>query len=96
MHLLQLARQAILTPANIQDSDIEKLMNHLLSAEVDAADIYFQSSHSESWVLESGIVKEGHHSIEQGAGVRAVSGEKQVLPTVIVWKSPFCLMLLTT
>lgn len=45
---------------------------------------------------ESGIVKEGHHSIEQGAGVRAVSGEKQVLPTVIVWKSPFCLMLLTT
>ena len=76
MHLLQLARQAILTPANIQDSDIEKLMNHLLSAEVDAADIYFQSSHSESWVLESGIVKEGHHSIEQGAGVRAVSGEK--------------------
>jgi TldD protein len=51
-------------------------MNHLLSAEVDAADIYFQSSHSESWVLEAGIVKEGHHSIEQGAGVRAVSGEK--------------------
>lgn len=76
MHLLQLARQAILTPANIQDSDIEKLMNQLLSAEVDAADIYFQSSHSESWVLEAGIVKEGHHSIEQGAGVRAVSGEK--------------------
>ena len=76
MHLLQLARQAILTPANIHDSDIEKLMNQLLSAEVDAADIYFQSSHSESWVLEAGIVKEGHHSIEQGAGVRAVSGEK--------------------
>ncbi len=76
MYLLQLARQAILAPANIQDSDIEKLMNHLLNAEVDAADIYFQSSHSESWVLESGIVKEGHHSIEQGAGVRAVSGEK--------------------
>ncbi len=76
MHLLQLARQSILTPANIQDSDIEKLMNHLLSTDVDAADIYFQSSHSESWVLESGIVKEGHHSIEQGAGVRAVVGEK--------------------
>ena len=76
MHLLQLAQQAILTPANIQNSDIEKLMNHLLSADVDAADIYFQSSHSESWVLEGGIVKEGHHSIEQGAGVRAVSGEK--------------------
>ena len=71
MHLLNLARQAILTPANIQDVDVEKLMGHLLSAQVDAADIYFQSTHSESWVLEGGIVKEGHHSIEQGAGVRA-------------------------
>ena len=76
MHLLNLARQAILTPANIQDVDVEKLMGHLLSAQVDAADIYFQSTHSESWVLEGGIVKEGHHSIEQGAGVRAVAGEK--------------------
>lgn len=76
MHLLDLARHAILTPANIQDVDIERLMGHLLSAQVDAADIYFQSTHSESWVLEGGIVKEGHHSIEQGAGVRAVAGEK--------------------
>ncbi len=76
MYLLDLARQAILTPANIQDGDVERLMGHLLSAQVDAADIYFQSTHSESWVLEGGIVKEGHHSIEQGAGVRAVVGEK--------------------
>src|SRR5215467_6521882 len=41
-----------------------------------AADLYFQHSRSESWVLEDGIVKEGNHSIEQGVGVRALSGEK--------------------
>ncbi len=76
MELLNLARQAILIPAGIQDADIEKIMSCLLGDSVDAADIYFQSSHSESWVLESGIIKEGSHSIEQGAGVRAVSGEK--------------------
>ena len=76
MKLLNLARQAILTPAGIQDSDIEKIMSRLLSSPVDAADIYFQSSHSESWVIEGGIIKEGSHNIEQGAGVRAVSGEK--------------------
>ncbi len=76
MKILNLARQAILAPAGIQDSDIEKIMNRLLSSSVDAADIYFQSSHSESWVMEGGIIKEGSHSIEQGAGVRAVSGEK--------------------
>ncbi len=76
MEILNLARQAILMPAGIQDGDIEKIMNRLLSSPVDAADIYFQSSHFESWVLEAGIIKEGSHSIEQGAGVRAVCGEK--------------------
>ena len=76
MKILNLARQAILAPAGIQDGDIEKIMNRLLSSSVVAADIYFQSSHSESWVMEGGIIKEGSHSIEQGAGVRAVSGEK--------------------
>ncbi|MDP3875738.1 MAG: metalloprotease TldD [Methylobacter sp.] len=76
MELLNLARHAILTPAGIQDGDIEKIMGRLLSSPVDAADIYFQSSHFESWVMEGGIIKEGSHSIEQGAGVRAVCGEK--------------------
>ena len=43
---------------------------------VDAADIYFQYARLESWVLEDGIIKEGTHSIEQGAGLRAISGDK--------------------
>ena len=76
MKILNLAKQSILTPAGLQESDIEKIMSRLLSSSVDAADIYFQSSHSESWVMEGGIIKEGSYSIEQGAGVRAVSGEK--------------------
>lgn len=76
MELLSLARQTILAPTGMQDNDIQKIMSHLLSVPVDAADIYFQASHSESWVLEGGIIKEGRHSIEQGAGVRAVAGEK--------------------
>lgn len=76
MELLNIAKQAILTPAGIQDGDIAQIMNRLLSSTVDAADIYFQSSHSESWVMEGGIIKEGSHNIEQGAGVRVVSGEK--------------------
>ncbi|MDD5276518.1 MAG: metalloprotease TldD [Methylovulum sp.] len=76
MELLNLARQAILVPVGIQDNAVEKIMGRLLSSPVDAADIYFQTSHSESWVMEGGIIKEGSHNIEQGAGVRAVSGEK--------------------
>src|SRR5690606_26861744 len=39
-------------------------------------DLYFQHSRRESWSVEDGIVKDGAHSIEQGVGVRAISGEK--------------------
>jgi TldD protein len=43
---------------------------------IDAADLYFQLSRHESWVLEDGIVKEGRHNIQRGAGVRAMSGDR--------------------
>jgi TldD protein len=76
MDLLNQSKQAILTPAALQDHDIDQLIAQLRGASADIADIYFQSSHSESWLLENGIIKEGSHSIEQGAGVRVVSGEK--------------------
>ena len=73
---LQLAKQAILVPTGLQESSIHRVMDQLLNGAVDNGDIYFQSSHYESWVLEDGIIKEGSHNIEQGAGVRALSGEK--------------------
>lgn len=63
-------------PSGIDESAIETIMGSLLSSPVDVADVYFQSTHSESWVMEGGIIKEGSHNIEQGAGVRAVIGEK--------------------
>jgi TldD protein len=43
---------------------------------VDYADLYFQQSRQESWVLEDGIIKDGGYHLEQGVGVRACSGEK--------------------
>ncbi|RLA24468.1 MAG: metalloprotease TldD, partial [Gammaproteobacteria bacterium] len=74
--ILQLAKQAILVPTGLQEREIFQVMDQLLNGSVDNGDIYFQSSHYESWVLEDGIIKEGSHNIEQGAGVRALSGEK--------------------
>lgn len=76
MELLSQAKQTILALTGMQDYDIQKVMNQLLSATVDAADIYFQASCAESWIMEGGIIKEGSYNIEQGAGVRAVAGEK--------------------
>ncbi len=76
MDTLLQVKQTLLAPNGLNEAHIEQLLHHLLSTDVDEADLYFQSSHFESWSMEGGIVKEGSHSIEQGAGVRAVSGEK--------------------
>jgi len=74
--LIQQAESLILKPVGLSINDIDQVMGNLLSNHIDQADIYFQSSRSESWVLEDGIVKDGNYNIEQGVGLRAVSGEK--------------------
>lgn len=73
---LEIAKQHILTPVGMEVNDIQKTLDQLMSHQIDQADLYFESSRSESWVLEDGIIKEGSHSIDQGVGVRAISGEK--------------------
>ncbi len=73
---LDTARLTLLEPAGLGESDLQHVLDQLLVHAVDSADLYFQTSRHESWALEDGIVKEGSHNIEQGAGVRAISGEK--------------------
>ena len=48
----------------------------MLTHHVEYADLYFQYSRAEGWALEEGIVKSGSFNIDQGVGVRAVSGDK--------------------
>jgi TldD protein len=72
----EIARETLLAPAELSDSDLDRVMDQLLAPGIDAADLYFQSSRLESWVLEDGIIKEGNFNIEQGVGARAISGEK--------------------
>src|SRR5262245_5394805 len=43
---------------------------------VDSADIFLQSSQTESWHLEDGLVKGGDFSIHRGFGLRVINGEK--------------------
>ena len=74
--LVQQARDFLLAPAGIGASELERLMGRILDYQVDYADLYFQYSRHESWALEEGQVKSGSHDIEQGVGIRAVSGEK--------------------
>lgn len=51
-------------------------LNIIGSHHVDYADIYCQRTAFESWHLEEGMVKSGSFQIDQGVGVRAVSGDK--------------------
>ena len=71
-----IARDTLLAPAELGEHDLDRVMDQLLGSGIDAADVYFQASRLESWSLEDGIIREGVHNIEQGVGVRAVSGEK--------------------
>ncbi|HEV2333828.1 MAG TPA: metalloprotease TldD [Gammaproteobacteria bacterium] len=73
---LKIAEQSLLTPTGLDEKHVAQLLDRLLAYQVDSADLYFQLARHESWSLEDGIVKDGAHSIEQGVGVRAVSGEK--------------------
>lgn len=74
--LLNEARRQLLEPGGIDDQDLDKLLTSILDYKVDAADLYFQYARQESWALEEGQVKSGSRNIDQGVGVRAISGEK--------------------
>lgn len=73
---IQLAESRLLLPAGLDASGLERSFGTLLGPGIDFGDLYFQHSRRESWTVEDGIVKDGAHSIEQGVGVRAISGEK--------------------
>ena len=74
-HLETVTRQ-LLSPVGIDNRDIEKTLDQMIVNDIDYADLYFEFSQAEAWVLEEGIIKEGSHSIDQGVGVRAVSEDK--------------------
>jgi TldD protein len=74
--LIEIAQQNILEPVGLVEQDLDRMLGELTGRGVDAADIYFQSNRLESWVLEDGIIKEGSYNIDQGAGIRVISGEK--------------------
>ncbi|HRO54499.1 MAG TPA: metallopeptidase TldD-related protein, partial [Alicycliphilus sp.] len=73
---LALARELLLTPFGLDESHLSRALAEIRAHQVDDADLYFQYTRAEGWSLEEGIVKTGSFSIDQGVGVRAVSGEK--------------------
>jgi len=70
------AERCLLAPYNLTPGRLERVFGQMFGHQVDYADLYFQYARSEAWSLEEGIVKSGSFNIEQGVGVRAISGEK--------------------
>ena len=73
---LATAKSLLLTPFGLDEGHLSRALAEIKAHKVDEADLYFQYTRSEGWSLEEGIVKTGSFSIDQGVGVRAVSGEK--------------------
>ncbi|MFZ7200837.1 metalloprotease TldD [Avibacterium avium] len=74
--MLNKVTQSLLAPSQLETQDLMNVFNLMDHRNIDYADLYFQLSQDESWVLEDGIIKEGGFHIDRGVGVRAVSGEK--------------------
>ena len=75
-NVMEKVRQLMLSPAGLEERHLTSALGSIYRRDVDAADLYFQISRSESWVVEDGILKEGSFNLDQGVGVRAICGEK--------------------
>ena len=76
MNALAIAESRLLAPAGLDTDALQRAFASLLGPGIDFGDLYFQHARRENWSMEDGIVKDGAHAIEQGVGVRAISGEK--------------------
>ena len=74
--MMNKVEQVLLADSQLDRSALTDTLSQIHQHQVDFADLYFQSSRHESWMLEDGIVKEGSYNIERGVGIRAISGEK--------------------
>ena len=73
---LDIAQATLLAPAGLDPLATEQVFATILAHKADDADLFFQYNRSEGWTLEEGQVKNASYSIDQGVGVRVVSGEK--------------------
>jgi TldD protein len=56
---------------------LDSAFSYALERPLDYADLFFEYTSRDAVALEEGIVKSGSRALDQGVGVRAVSGERQ-------------------
>ncbi|MEE8125974.1 MAG: metalloprotease TldD [Nitrospirales bacterium] len=60
----------------LQEQDILQVLNKAKARDIDYADMYLESCVTESVSMEESLVKRAVKSVTQGAGIRAVAGER--------------------
>jgi TldD protein len=73
---MNLAEQMLLAPEGLLISNIEDTLGSIMLPGMDYADCYFEHASFEGWSLDDNKVKSGSYQIDQGVGIRAISGEK--------------------
>ncbi len=71
-----IARELLLEGAGLELAALDRALSVAMVRQLDYVDLYLQLTRYETWTVEDGIVKEGAYSIDQGIGVRAISGER--------------------
>lgn len=75
---LNTVSEQLLAANGLKHQDLFAILGQLAERRLDYGDLYFQSSYHESRVLEDRIIKDGSYNIDQGVGVRAISGENRI------------------
>ncbi|WP_094872823.1 metalloprotease TldD [Gallibacterium anatis] len=76
MKILDQVADSLLAPNQLSIAQLPTIFDIFSDRQIDFADLFFQTSMDEVWMLEDGIIKEGGFHIDQGVGVRAISAEK--------------------
>jgi TldD protein len=71
-----IARELLLEASGLELAALDRALSTAMVRKLDYVDLYLQLTRYETWTVEDGIVKEGAYSVDQGIGVRAVSGER--------------------
>ena len=66
----------LLNDHKIHEAEVFNLLTSMSDKGSDYADLFFQHSIAESWVLDEGIVKDGSYNITHGVGARCISGDQ--------------------
>lgn len=74
--ILSKVSERLFTENNLTQDKLANILDMFVDRQIDYGDLYFQSSYHEVWSIEDNIIKNASYHIDQGAGVRAVVGEK--------------------